>query len=163
MSKAKKSNGNATRPLRADDLMRMISIDQEYTNKTRKRFFEKRLEAARIHPDDFIHVGLDRSGTLVAFAFARILAGEFGREQTVAVLDIIGVARDEQEHGYGHALMHGLCDRMREKGVRTLHSQADWMNHRLLHFFNSTGFELAPRIVLQRSTVEPLAEQAYEI
>lgn len=163
MSKAKKSNGNATRPLRADDLTRMISIDHEYTNKRRKRFFEKRLEAARSHPDDFIHVGLDRSGTLAAFAFARILTGEFGREQTVAVLDIVGVARDEQEHGYGHALMQGLCDRMREKGVRTLHSQADWTNHRLLRFFNSTCFELASRIVLQRSAAEPLAEQAYEV
>ncbi len=163
MAKTKTTNGNVTRALRLTDLARIVAIDHGYTNQKRQRFFEKRLGAANADPNNFIHVGLDRGGALVAFAFARVLKGEFGREQIVAVLDIVGVAREEQERGYGHALMQGLCERMREKGVHALQSKADWTNHALLRFFNSTGFELAPRLVLQRPVGEPLTEQAYEI
>jgi hypothetical protein len=43
-------------------------------------------------------------------------------------------------------------------GVHSLHSQADWTNHRLLHFFDGSGFSLAPRLTLERSAVEPLNE-----
>jgi preprotein translocase subunit Sec61beta len=47
---------------------------------------------------------------------------------------------------------------MREKGVQSLQSQADWTNHGLLRFFDSSGFGLAPRLVLERSVLTPLAE-----
>ena len=47
---------------------------------------------------------------------------------------------------------------MREKGVQSLQSQADWTNHGLLRFFDSSGFALAPRLVLERSVLTPLAE-----
>ena len=153
-----KKSDNAIRTLRRDDLAAMVAIDHAYTNQTRRRFFEKRLDVAKVHPEDFIHVGLDHDGALVAFAFARILRGEFGREDTVAVLDIMGVAPKNQKHGLGHALIQGLCDRLRDKGVRVLNSQADWTNHGLLQFFDSFGFTLAPRLVLQRTLAEPLAE-----
>jgi L-amino acid N-acyltransferase YncA len=163
MPAPRKKVDNATRALRGGDLARMVEIDHGYTNQRRRRFFEKRLEAASAYPDDFIHVGLDQAGKLVAFAFARVLQGEFGRTHSVAVLDIVGVAREQQEHGYGHALMQGLRDRMREKDVRTLHSQADWTNSGLLRFFRSAGFELAPRLVLERAVNEPLAETVEEV
>lgn len=163
MTKMERANGHTARPLRLNDLPRIIEIDRGYTNQRRNRFFEKRLEAANRNPDNFIQIGLDRDGTLVAFAFARVMQGEFGRQQAVAVLDIIGVAREKQERGYGHALLRDLCERMRERDVGTLQSRADWTNQGLLRFFNSNGFELASRHVLQRTTGEPLAEQNYEI
>ena len=47
---------------------------------------------------------------------------------------------------------------MRQKGVQSLQSQADWTNHGLLRFFDSSGFALAPRLVLERSVLTPLAE-----
>jgi ribosomal protein S18 acetylase RimI-like enzyme len=153
----------AVRPLRADDLDRMIAIDQAHTGRQRRRFFEKRFEAAKAHPQDFVHVGVSRNGTLVGFAFARVLHGEFGRDEPAAALDLVGVDPATQDHGYGHALFDGLTDAMRAAGVRRLHSQADWTNHALLKFFDSTGFELAPRLVLERSVAAPLAEPAEDI
>ena len=106
----------------------------------------------------FVHVGVVRKGALVGFAFARILRGEFGREQATATLDAVGVEHDSREHGVGHALMDGLTKVMRQKGVQSLQSQADWTNHGLLRFFDSSGFRLAPRLVLERSVLTPLAE-----
>ena len=104
-----------------------------------------------------MHVGVVRKGALVGFAFARILRGEFGRTQAIATLDAVGVEHDSREHGVGRALMEGLTKLMREKGVKLLQSEADWTNHGLLRFFNSSGFGLAPRLVLERSVLTPLA------
>jgi len=149
---------NTVRPLRPSDLERVIAIDSGYVGEPRRRFFEKRLTNAQQHPEDFVHVGVARNGALVGFAFARILRGEFGREQAIATLDAVGVEHDSQERGVGHALMDGLTKVMRAKGVRSLQSQADWANHALLRFFDSSGFRLAARLVLERSVLIPLAE-----
>ena len=151
---------NNVRPLRPADLEQVIAIDLGHVGESRRGFFEKRLAHAKQHPDDFVHVGAIRNGSLVGFAFARILRGELGRDQAVATLDAVSVEHDSRESGVGHALMDSLIAIMRQKGVRTLQSQADWTNHALLRFFDASGFGLAPRLVLERSVLTPLAESA---
>ena len=149
---------NIVRPLSRTDLERVIAIDSGHVGEPRRRFFEKRLAHAKQHPEDFVHVGVVRNGALVGFAFARILHGEFGREQAIATLDAVGVEHDSQARGVGRALMDGLTKIMRQKGVRLLQSQAEWTNHALMRFFDACGFGLAPRLVLARSVLTPLAE-----
>jgi GNAT superfamily N-acetyltransferase len=158
MSNAAATKDNNVRPLRSTDLERVIAIDSAYVGEPRRRFFEKRLAHAEQHREDFVHVGVARDGVLVGFAFARILRGEFGREQAMATLDAFGVERSSQDRGVGRALMDGLTEVMRRKGVQSLQSQADWTNHTLLRFFDASGFGLAPRLVLERSVLTPLAE-----
>ncbi len=149
---------SVVRPLRSSDLERVIAIDSVHVGAPRRRFFEKRLAHAKQHPEDFVHVGVARNDSLIGFAFAGILRGEFGRAQVIATLDAVGVEHDSRERGVGRALMEGITKIMREKGVQSLHSQADWTNHLLLRFFAASGFRLAPRMVLERSVLEPLAE-----
>lgn len=158
------TQGNVgVRRLRPDDLERTIAIDQAHTGRVRRRFFEKRLEVARKHPEDFIHVGVTEGDKLMGFAFARLRQGEFGREEPIAALDLMGVEPGAEAHGYGHRLIEALQAAMREKGVRRLHSQADWTEHGLLKFFDSTGFKLAPRLVLERAVAEPMMEDADDV
>ena len=149
---------NIVRPLSRTDLERVIAIDSGHVGEPRRRFFEKRLAHAKQHPEDFVHVGVVRNGALVGFAFARILHGEFGREQAIATLDAVGVEHDSQARGVGRALMDGLTKIMRQKAVHLLQSQAEWTNHALMRFFDASGFGLAPRLVLERSVLTPLAE-----
>jgi ribosomal protein S18 acetylase RimI-like enzyme len=151
------------RALATGDLERMIAIDQAYTGRSRRRFFEKRFGAAERQPQDFIHIGIDRNGTLIGFVLARMLHGEFGRDEPVVALDVIGVDPQSQERGHGRALMQGLTETMRQRGVRRLHSQAEWTNYQLLQFFGSAGFELSPRMVLERAVSEPLSETVEEL
>jgi|SRR5215472_15965323 len=148
----------SVRPLRPADLERVIAIDSSHVGEPRRRFFEKRLGHAKQHPDDFVHIGVVRNNALVGFVFARILRGEFGRKQTTATLDAVGVQYDDQARGVGRALMGRLIEIMREKGVQSLQSQADWTNNALMRFFDVSGFALAPRLVLERSALTPLAE-----
>jgi L-amino acid N-acyltransferase YncA len=158
MSTAAAKTDNSVRPLRPADLERVIAIDSSHVGEPRRRFFEKRLAHSKKRPEDFVHVGVFRNGLLVGFAFARISRGEFGREQATATLDAVGVEHDSLARGVGRALMSGLTEIMCQKGVQSLQSQADWTNHALLRFFDASGFGLAPRLVLERSVLSPLAE-----
>jgi ribosomal protein S18 acetylase RimI-like enzyme len=152
----------AVRPLSKDDVEQLVVIDRAHTGHSRRRFFEKRFAAAAAHPDDFIQIGVMRGGSLRGFATVRIVRGEFGREDAVAVLDGLGVAPESQERGIGQELMEELVRAMRGQRVVALQSQAEWKNHDLAHFFAASGFRLAPRLVLERSVAEPLEEPAVE-
>ena len=151
------------RTLGAEDVERVIAIDRAHSGQARRRFFEKRFAAAKACPEDYIHVGAMRGGSLRGFAIARLLRGEFGKEHAVVVLDAIGVELESQERGIGQALMEAVRQIMQQRGVRLLQSQADWTNHPLLRFFDAAGFELAPRLALERSTIEPLREVSEEV
>jgi ribosomal protein S18 acetylase RimI-like enzyme len=151
------------RPLDARDLERIVAIDREHTGHSRRRFFERRLEAAKSQPDDYVHIGVAGGGSLRGYAMARLLRGEFGREHVTAVLDAIGVEPGSRELGVGQALMDSLIAALRGQGVGSLQSQADWANPALLRFFRNSGFELAPRLVLERSVTEPLAESVADV
>jgi predicted N-acetyltransferase YhbS len=146
------------RRLRPADLEQVIAIDSGHVGRPRRAFFEKRLAHAREHPEDYVQIGVARDGVLFGFAFARILRGEFGREQAVATLDAVGVTAGSRETGVGRALMGGLTKALRQEGVGSLQSQADWTNHALLRFFDASGFNLAPRLTLERSALTPLPE-----
>jgi GNAT superfamily N-acetyltransferase len=150
-------------PLDANDLERVIAIDRAHTGHARRHFFEKRFAAARKRPGDFVQIGVMRGGALRGFAIAHLLRGEFGRKDVVAVLDAVGVERESQELGIGQTLIEELVRSLREKGVSLLNSQAEWTSEHLLHYFAASGFALSPRLVLERSADEPLAEASEDV
>jgi GNAT superfamily N-acetyltransferase len=144
----------STRLLSTGDVERVIAIDRAHTGYSRRRFFDKRFAAAKAHPDDFVHIGVMRGGSLRGFATARIVRGEFGRHDAVAVLDGLGVAPESQERGIGHELIEELIRLTRGRGVFSLQSETEWKNHDLVRFFDASGFRLAPRLVLERPVAE---------
>jgi GNAT superfamily N-acetyltransferase len=149
------------RSLGAGDLEQVIAIDCAHSGHSRRRFFEKRFAAAKAQPDDFIHVGLVEGRSLRGFAIARVLRGEFGHAQAIAVLDAIGVVAESRDQGIGQALLRELTAVMRRRGVHGLQSQAVWTNQELMHFFAAAGFKLAPRLALRRA-VAALPDEASE-
>jgi GNAT superfamily N-acetyltransferase len=151
------------RSLGAADLEPVIAIDRAHTGRSRSRFFEKRFAAVAAHPQDFVAIAIERGGTLRGFAIARILGGEFGREQAAAALDAVGVEPHGRERGVGRALINELTAALERMGVRSLQSQTAWNNHDLVRFFAASGFALAPRLVLERAVAEPLREAGEEV
>jgi GNAT superfamily N-acetyltransferase len=162
MVPAPAASARGTRLLKAEDIERVIAIDRTHSGRERRRFFEKRFAAAKARPEDFIQIGMHNGGSLRGFAIARILRGEFGCDDAIAVLDAVGVEPTSRERGVGQALIHELIEMLKPIGVRSLQSQADWTNHQLLHFFDGCGFTLAPRLALERS-VEPLDETSEQV
>jgi ribosomal protein S18 acetylase RimI-like enzyme len=148
-----------TRPLTADDLDIVTAIDKEIFGRSRRAYYKKRIAAALRNPHGHIQVGVEEGDGLVGFILARVLEGEFGQEDSAALLEMIGVAPAQQSHGIGRALMDGLEEVMRQKGIATLRTEAAWTDHAMLRFLDAAGFALAPRQVIERpvdSTAELL-------
>jgi len=150
-----------TRALNADDLERVIAIDRAHSGRSRRHFFEKRFASAQARPNDFVQVGVVTGDGLQGFVIARILRGEFGQKDAVAVLDAVGVDPQSGEHGLGQHLMDGLVDLSKQRGVRSLQSHVSWTSVDLLRFFNASNFKLAPRLDLERAVTD-LREVAEE-
>ncbi len=148
---------NSIRPLTAADLDNVVAIDRTITGGARRGFFQKRLDAALAEPKDFIYVGHQEGGKLDGFALARIVAGEFGRDEPIVAFDAMGVDPAAVGHGVGQSLIAGIEAVMRQKNIADMLTQVSWDNADLIHFLNATGFDLAPRIVLERGTEQRIA------
>jgi len=140
------------RSLHRDDLDRVSSIESRITGHSRKGFLEKRFAAAAESPDGFIACAAVRDEKLSGYAIARIQEGEFGAQDAVAVLDVIGIDPDAQGKGIGKALLAEMERRMKARGIETLRTQVDWGSPPMIRFFSSTEFLLAPAQVLERDT-----------
>lgn len=142
----------AIRSLRPDDLDDVVRIDRVLAGRSRRGYFEKRLQAAKSDADQFVIIGAELDGQLTGYVFARIYEGEFGSHGHIAVLDTIGVDPGGQTKGVGRQLMKALDQKLLAKGATEIRTQADWTFHGLLGFLAATGFEMAPAHVLECDT-----------
>ena len=135
----------------------VVEIDRRVTGRSRRLFFEKRLQAALADRKGFISVALeDGEGALIGFSIARLQSGEFGDDRRIAVLDVIALDPDRRKQRHGTRLLEALTDHARERGADELRTQVDWSDSGLIHFFAASGFLLAPRQVLERPTLRHL-------
>jgi ribosomal protein S18 acetylase RimI-like enzyme len=143
---------STVRDIVAADLDRLVELDRRLTGTARRSFHGKRLAAAAAEPASFITLADTESGALSGFACAHVLDGEFGGSGPVGVLDALGVDPDRRGNGCARRLMQALDAAMAARGVREMVTQADWSEHGLIRFFAAAGFQLAPRLVLERAT-----------
>jgi len=146
-----KESPQTLRALKPDDLERVVEIDSRITGRSRKKFFEKRLEAALANSDGFIAVATETNSTLTGVAIARLQNGEFGIDYKVAVLDVIGVDPEYQNSGQGVMLLDGITQRAKKMGISEIRTQVSWSDSELVQFFAGHEFVLAPNRVLERS------------
>jgi len=150
------------RSLYPEDLERVAAIDSQIVGKPRKGFFVKRLTVAMGDPESFITCAACTDDKLFGYAFARLLDGDFGTTDKVAVLDVLGVDPEAQRQGIGKALLDGIERRMLKKSIHTLRTEIDWADHAMTQFFVTTGFKLAPIQIVSRDT-GALPEQVEEL
>ncbi len=142
----------STRPVTAADLDAIAALDRKVTGQSRGGFYEKRVAAQGREPRAFVSLARQSERSLAGFVFAQSLAGECGGKEPIAVLDAICVDPDARGSHLGRQLMAALERQLAGHGVRELQTQADWTEHELVRFFGANGFDLAPRLVLERET-----------
>jgi ribosomal protein S18 acetylase RimI-like enzyme len=130
----------------------VVALDKATNGVSRRDFFVKRFGAQEKHPQAFISLGAITDGHMVGFICCHMLKGEFGSDELIAVLDAMSVEPEAQGHGVGHDLMAGLITEIRSRGGKELQTQAGWNQPAVLDFFASTGFRMAPRLILERTT-----------
>jgi len=129
-----------------------VELDQLTNGNCRRDFFARRFEAQEKHPEAFISIAVIQAGTMIGFVCCQLLQGEFGSNELVAVLDAMAVDPQSQGHGVGHELLQKVTAEIRSRGGNGLQTQAGWNQPEVLDFFSSTGFRLAPRLILERAT-----------
>ena len=147
------------RPLRTIDADAVVKIDRERSGRLRTEFYAKRFQTLVEEPHAFVAVAAQQGEDVVGFAFARILDGEFGGAAPVGALDAIGVLSEQEREGVATALLAGLEATLAARGVRALRTQVDWTEHGMAAFFSASGFQLSPRVVLERSLERPLDDE----
>lgn len=153
----KEDSESRIRALKPEDFEAVVEIDKRITGRSRRLFFEKRLEAALADRDGFIAVALDDAeGALSGFCIARVQSGEFGDDRRAVVLDVIGVDPESRSRHHGTRLLEALVEHARKRGADELRTQVEWGNRELVQFFAATGFRLAPSQVVERPTARHL-------
>ena len=138
----------AIRPLQREDLGAVVAIDAAIEGRTRRAYFQRRLDAALRAPKLHVQIAaVDESG-LAGYLLARVLEGEFGRQAPGLRLEVVGVRGDAMGHHVGARLFGALCDFGRRHAHVDVRTAAAWNAHRMLAWFDAMGFQLAPNQVL---------------
>jgi ribosomal protein S18 acetylase RimI-like enzyme len=138
----------ALRRMTAQDLDSVVALDAANSGRSRRFYFERRLKVALAQPALHVQFSAEQDGKFVGFMMARELLGQFGRAEPALRLEAMGVARGEQGHGIGTALLAKLESEAGRMGVPAIRTTASWRDHAIMQFFDRAGFELARSVVL---------------
>lgn len=149
----------AIRALGVEDLGAVAAIDAEQQGRSRRAYIERRLQAALREPTLHAQFAAVDDRGLAGFMLARVLEGEFGRHDTGARLELLGVRADVRGQRVGGRLFDALAAWAQRHGVHELRTVASWRDTALLHWMAAMGFELAPVTIVERA-VEHAADGA---
>ncbi|MEI2776638.1 MAG: GNAT family N-acetyltransferase [Tetrasphaera sp.] len=150
--------GVSVRRMTPEALPDVVRIDEATTGRPRPRFHRKRVISLDQDDRDIALVA-ERDGQTVGFAFTRVFEGELGMAAPVGVLDWIGVDPPQRGAGVGRILLDATVDELDRRGVHQMRTQAAWNEHNLVEFFAANGFQLAPRIAIDRPVDLPLDDE----
>jgi ribosomal protein S18 acetylase RimI-like enzyme len=89
----------------------------------------------------------------VGFVMARVDLGEFGRVETTAVIDTIGVDPNYQNRGVGRALISQLLTNLGTLRVEKVRTEVDWQDHDLLAYLDRSRFIPSQQLCFERPLV----------
>jgi ribosomal protein S18 acetylase RimI-like enzyme len=128
------------RSMAAGDLRALVAIDRRITGHERVKYFERKLADALTGSDVCVSLVAELDDVPVGFVMARVDFGEFGRVETTAVLDTIGVDPDYQNKGVGRALISQLLVNLGTLRVEKVRTEVDWNDRELLAYLDHSGF-----------------------
>jgi len=134
------------RSMKEGDLKALVAIDRRITGRDRARYFERKLEEALHESDIRVSLVAELDGVSVGFIMARVDLGEFGRSETSAILDTIGVDPDYRDRGVGRALLSQLLANLTTLRVDKVLTEVDWGDRELMGFLDRCGFAPSPRL-----------------
>ncbi len=122
------------------DLRTLVAIDRRITGRDRARYFERKLADVLTESDVCVSLVAELDNVPVGFIMARVDLGEFGRVETTAVIDTIGVDPDYRNRGVGRALVSQLLANLGTLRVEKVRTEVDWQDRDLLAYLDRSGF-----------------------
>jgi ribosomal protein S18 acetylase RimI-like enzyme len=138
----------ALRALTQQDLDPVVAIDAEIEGRSRRAYFQRRLDAAIRQPTQHVQLAAFDGQGLAGYILARQTSGEFGRRNPALRLEAVGVRPELRGHGIGKQLMEAVLGYARRRGVPEVRTTAAWTDHQMLGWFDAMAFELAPNQIV---------------
>ncbi len=136
------------RSLNADDLDRLVTIDEAITGRRRERWYKEALHRSQSGGIS-MSLGAVHDGVLIGAMLGSVRYGEFGQPEPSAELDTVLVHPAFHGSGIGRTLMDALLGNLKALCVERLRTQVDWQEQDLLAFLAHTGFVPVPQLVLE--------------
>ena len=138
------------RSMAEGDLRPLAAIDRRITGHDRLDYFRRKLTDALTESDVRVSLVAELDGVPVGFIMAHVEFGEFGRVETTAVIDTIGVDPDYGNRGVGRALLSQLLANLGILRVEKVRTEVDWRDRGLLGYLDHSGFQPSQQICFDR-------------
>ncbi len=139
------------RSIRKADVSDMVRIEREITGSSRLDALEEMLQDHLSHGDPELLLGAEVEGKLVGFLIGEIRPWEFGEDEAIAWIEVVGVDPKFQGRGIGRQLGEAFLRNLREKGSMRVRTMVPWDSGDLITYFKALGFDRSNFIALERS------------
>ena len=139
------------RAMSTADLAEIVRIDRGLTGHDRSAYIGRKLAEAMTESGVRVSLAARLDGAVVGFVMARADLGDFGRTDPTAVLDTIGVDREYEHQGIGHALLSQLFLNLAALRIDRVETVVAPRDLALLGFLYDVGFEPSQRIPFVRA------------
>jgi ribosomal protein S18 acetylase RimI-like enzyme len=139
------------RSMTEGDLRALAAIDQRITGHDRLAYFQRKLGEALRDSDVRISLIAEQDEVPVGFIMARVDFGEFGRLESTAVIDTLGVDPQYAGRGVGRALLSQLLSNLTSLRVDRIITDVAWGQAALLGFLAGCGFAPSSRLPFVKS------------
>ena len=137
--------------MQSSDLAEIARIDRGLTGRDRAGYIGRKLAEAMDESGVRVSLAARLDGAIIGFVMARADLGDFGRTDPTAVLDTIGVDREYEHRGVGHALMSQLCLNLAALRIERIETVVAPRDLGLLGFLYDVGFAPSQRIPFVRA------------
>jgi ribosomal protein S18 acetylase RimI-like enzyme len=134
------------RSLAASDLDDVARIDRRLSGRDRRDYIRTRLDEALLETAIRLSLIARKENTCAGFLMASADYGDFGRAESVALIDTIGVDPAFARQGVGRALLSQLFLNLRALGIERVETVVGMNNLDLLAFVGAAGFHPGERI-----------------
>jgi ribosomal protein S18 acetylase RimI-like enzyme len=131
------------------DLRALAAVDRRITGRDRSRYFERKLHEALHETGVRVSLVAELDERPVGFIMARVDLGAFGRMESAAVMDTIGIDPDYRDRGIARALLSQLLVNLMTLRVDHIRTEVDWRDRDLLGFLDHCGFRPSRHICLE--------------
>lgn len=143
--------GVRIRSLTKEDLPAVVRIDGKFTHRDRTAYYTAKLREMLQEPGIRLSLAVEEDGFVIGFVMARVDFGEFGKVETSAVIDTIGVHPAYGRSGIGRALLSQLLHNLSSLQVESVLVEVPEGNFGLQRFLLNRGFVPSQRLALTKA------------
>lgn len=139
------------RPLEEKDIARCVDIETAILGLKRSATLRGSLTAYLAKGDRNACLAADLDSKLAGFLIGEVRTWDFGEDQEVGWIKIVGIDPAYQGRGIGKALGDALLHYFQEREIKTVRTTVEWNAGDLIAYFRTLGFERSGFIGLEKS------------